>query len=138
MSLQNLFRRAQTQNDFSITVSDKDWESDWIDLISTQTKGALIEFGSKKITIYVRQMASGTIQDIIFHILQRENQNIEEVRIRPARGSAYEYLFLNGELIYHSCEFDIDKTDPLVHKLVFKFDEVNLKSASGAERSVTV
>lgn len=123
-------KQVQTQNDFLVRVSDADWKQEWIELISNQTISAKVNLAYRRVELEVRQLRTGHIQDLIFHILKgtADERLIGEIRVRPAKRQAYEYVFNKGHLIDHNMKFDIYSREPLVHRLVFEFDEVVLHS----------
>jgi len=138
MSFFDNFKSAQCQSDFSIEVSDREWEKKWKSVISKQTTSVKINFVKRQVTLLVRQLKSGIVQDVIFHILSKKerNQMIDGMTIRPAKGakSSYEYLFKDGRLIDHNCQFKYEAKGDLIHTLVFEFTEVTLKSPSSEYR----
>ena len=95
----------------------------------------------KKATLVVRQLRTGHIQDLIFHIMDGSNteaRKIDEVRIRPAKRQAYEYIFSNGKLTDHAASFDYYTAKPLTHTLEFTFKSVRLHSKEDHAISGTV
>ena len=138
MSFLDNFRSAQCQSDFSVEVSDREWESKWTSVISKQTTSVKINFVERKVTLLVRQLKIGIVQDVIFHTLSKEKRNrmIDQMTVRPAKGakSSYEYLFKDGRLVDHNCEFKYVAKGDLIHTLVFEFAEVTLKSPSSEYR----
>lgn len=138
MSFFDNFKSAQCQSDFSVEVSDREWEKKWKSVISKQTTSVKINFVKRQVTLIVRQLKVGIVQDVIFHILSKKERNrmIDGMTIRPAKGakSSYEYLFKDGQLIDHSCQFTYETKGDLIHKLVFEFAEVTLKSPSSEYR----
>lgn len=138
MSFLDNFRSAQCQSDFSIEVSDREWENQWKSVISKQTTAVKINFAKREVTLLVRQLKAGIVQDVIFHILSKKDRNqiIDGMTIRPAKGakSSYEYLFKDGRLVDHECQFEYASKGDLIHTLVFEFQEVTLKSPSSEYR----
>lgn len=122
-------RSAQTTNDFSVHVSDRDWKTQWVELVSAHTERVDVNLIQKTATLHIRQLKEGVIQEAIFHTLSKdpEAQKIDEVRVRPARGEVYEYIFTNGRLVNHHCAFDYKKKEPVVHTLALQFEQVELK-----------
>lgn len=122
------FKQPQTANDFKVIVKDSDWAQEWIDLISNQTTYVELNLVKKQVTIDVRQMRTGWIQDLIFHILQKDTSNIDEIRLTPAKRQSYEYIFTNGTLIDHEVRYNLYSRLALEHRLIFSFDGVSLHS----------
>ena len=122
-------KAAQTANDYKIVVSDSDWSKEWIDLISNQTVGIRINLVQKTVELSVRQLRTGWIQDLIFHILgDGKNQTIGEIRLSPAKRQSYEYVFTVGKLVDHEVDYSLYDRNPLIHYMTFKFDKVSLHS----------
>lgn len=124
----NTLKRAQKANNFKVSVKDSDWSDKWDKLISAQTVAVDVNLVRKQATLHVRQLQAGYIQDLIFHVLQDEHRKIDEVRISPAKGSAYEMVFTNGTLVDHETSFDYYDNGELIHVLVLVFDQVDLHS----------
>jgi len=137
------FRIAQDRTDFSITVTDKDWKEDWANLVSAQTARVDCDFVHRRVTIYLRQLQSGIIQDVIFHVLSNDKRKglIDCVRIRPAKKkgkNAYEYIFKDGRVVGHKVVFSYAKKGSLIHRLVVEFDELELVSPAKDFRPSTI
>lgn len=128
MSWLDNFRMPQKKNDFSITVHDADWDTKWNGIISSQVVSADVSLTEKRLTLKIRQLKSGAIQDVIFHTLNRNTRTIDHVILTPAKGKNYEYHFKNGEVTYHHTSFDYTSTDVIIHKLDLVFKEIELKS----------
>lgn len=128
MSLLDNFRISQRKNDFSITVNDADWDTRWTGIISSQVVSVDVSFTEKSLTLYLRQLKSGIIQNIIFHTLNKDTRKIDQVIITPAKGKKYEYHFRNGEVVYHHVYFDYTSTEVVTHMLQLNFKEIELKS----------
>ena len=128
MSIWNTLRQAQTANDFAVTIADGDWSNEWIDLISSQTTGVDINLVWKRVTLTIRQLKAGYIQDLLFHILKKETATIDMVRITPARRQAWEMVFKKGKMVDHEVKFSYYDKSELVHVIVLEFEEVDLHS----------
>ena len=129
--LKHSLKQPQTTNDFVVTVSDKDWKHEWMEMMSCQITRTEINLVTRQMVLYVRQLTTGHIQDLIFHLLDKDsasNRTIDEVRVRPAKRQAYEYVFTNGKLIDHGVAFDYYDADVVQHKMVLSFDRVRLHS----------
>ena len=134
---------AQCQTDFSITVVDKDWKEDWANLVSAQTARVECNFVDRRVSIFLRQLSAGVIQDVIFHVLSSDKRKgeIDTIRIRPAKKKgpdAYEYIFKDGHVINHQVIFTYAKKGDLVHRLDIEFDEVELVSPAKDFRPSTI
>lgn len=129
--LKHTLKRSQASNDFKVSVSDSDWTQEWMDIISNQVVSTKMNFVDRTVQLNVRQLATGHIQDLIFHILQREYQEIDEIRVRPAKRQAYEYVFTKGKLIDHGVGFSYNETGAVVHRLLFQFTGLSLLSKEG-------
>lgn len=119
------FKQVDRANDFRVVVTDKDWEPEWSDLISTQTVGINFNLVDKIVVLRVNQLNDGTIQQILFNVLNKDTQNIDQIEVKPIRGNAQRYLFVNGTLIDHEVELDHSDQTPVIHVLKFQFKEVN-------------
>lgn len=128
MSFWNTLRRGQTANDFAVTVADRDWSTEWIDLISSQTTGVDVNLVWKRVTLTIRQLKAGYIQDLLFHILDKETATVDMVRITPAQRQSWEMVFKNGRMVDHEVKFSYYNKSELVHVIVLEFDEVVLHS----------
>jgi hypothetical protein len=123
-----LFRKAQAANHFNIAFTDGDWKKEWLDIFSNQVEWIEINLTNQFVSIGVRQLADGYIQDLIMHILKSEFRKIDEARVYPLHNRSYEYVFSNGALINHRVKFDYNDRSPVIHELVFDFEEVKLHS----------
>lgn len=129
----NELKIGQTRNDFSIRFIDCDWKSDWEDIMSAQTTSLKINLLDGILEVSVRQLKTGVIQDIIFHILVSDERLIDGIRIRPAKSKkkGAEYVFNSGILVNHRMDLDYDSKDVILHRLTFMFDSITLHSPSG-------
>jgi hypothetical protein len=139
MSIIDYFASAQKKSDFGITITDSDWDSDWPSFISKQTAKVEVNFVTRKLVFHLRQTAKGVIQDVIFHILEKEHSKIDHICITPGKASGrYEYHFKNGVVVDHHCEFAYEDDSPMIHILTVEFDEVELKTPSADRRTSVV
>jgi len=137
MSVFHHFMQAQSQTDFAVEIFDKDWiEKDWPSIISKQTRKLEINFHERTVTLYLRQLKAGIIQDILFHVLGAGDGKIDKVTITPARGntSSHQYHFVDGRVSDHQCVFSLEETGDLIHKLSITFDRVVLAGPKGDQR----
>lgn len=123
----NALKRPQAANDFKVTIRDQDWKAGWLKLFADQTVSVKVDLVKRRLTMHVRQLATGHIQDLIFHILQKERL-IDEVRVSPAKRQSYEYIFVNGTMVAHEVQFDLYVKDAITHRIVFDFNKVRLHS----------
>lgn len=117
-------RQVQTANDFKVKVTDADWPDKWIKLITAQTTGVDVNLAWKRVTLYVRQLRAGEIQELLFHVLSGTYRKIDEVRITPAKRQSYEMVFTDGYVVDHEVQFDYNDRKELVHTVVIEFNEV--------------
>ncbi len=129
------FKIGQTMNDFSISYFDRDWKSDWKDLFAAQTAGLKINLMSGELIVYVRQLKSGKIQDVVFHMITSNGRTLDQIRVRPAKSKkkGAEYVFNDGKLIDHCMELDYRSKEVIHHRLTFKFDRINLYSPTNEQ-----
>lgn len=133
------FASAQKKSDFTIQIHDADWESDWPSLMSRQTRRVEMNLVAREVTFWVRQTAKGVIQDVLFHILEKEHAKIDHILIQPGKNKGkYEYHFRAGHVIKHQVEFDYGDDDPMEHVVTVKFAEVELKTPATDRRSSVV
>ena len=123
-----LFRKPAAANHFNIEFKDSDWKKEWLDIFSNQVEWVEINLTNQFVTVGVRQLADGHIQDLIMHILKSEYRSIEEARIYPLHNRSYEYVFTKGTLINHNLRYDYKIRTPLVQELIFDFEKVTLHS----------
>jgi protein involved in sex pheromone biosynthesis len=128
MSFFDNFRRAQSKNDFAIEITDEDWDSSWSSIISKQTNKIEIDFIKRTLKFYVRQMKSGVVLDIIFHIMDSDTQEIDLIKLTPAKGNDYEILFRDGVLIDHHTELCYEETGDMIHEITIQFKRMVLFS----------
>ncbi len=130
-----MFKISQTMNDFSIRYFDRDWKRGWEDIFASQTAGLKINLLKGEIIVYVRQLKSGNIQDVVFHMITNHGRKLDQIRVRPAKSkkNGAEYVFNDGELIDHGMELDYRSKDVIHHRLTFKFDRVNLYSPTNEQ-----
>lgn len=139
MSFLDHFKAAQKKNDFSIEIQDADWDSKWASLVSKQTAAVDVNLVKRRIVFYLRQLKSGVIQDVIFHVLNKPTKKIDHILVRPAKTpEAYEYHFKGGEVVDHKCDFDYGNTKDLIHVLTVDFAEVELKTPARDQRTSVV
>ncbi len=139
MSFLDHFASAQKKSDFGITITDADWDSEWPSLVSKQTASVDVNFVTRTLVFHLRQTAKGIIQDVIFHILEKEHSKIDHICITPGKQKGrYEYHFKNGVVIDHQCEFDYNDDGPMIHILTVKFSEVELKTPAADRRTSVV
>ena len=125
----NWLKRAQSKNHFRVSFRDKDWKDEWLKIFTSQVTKVEMNLVEQILTVHVRQLKAGHIQDLIFHILKDQYKKIDEARVAPIHGGKYEYVFRVGKLVAHAVDFDYDDfRNPVVHKLVFDFDMVQLHS----------
>lgn len=131
----NELKIGQTKNDFSIRFIDCDWKSDWEDVMSSQTTNLKINLLDGIVEVNVRQLKSGAVQDIIFHILTDDEKRIDGIRLRPAKSKkkGAEYVFNDGVLVNHRMDLDYGSKDVILHRLTFMFDSVTLHSPTGGD-----
>lgn len=121
-------RPIQRQNEFVVKVTDPDWRDEWIEFISAQTRRVEFSLTSRTIVLYVNQLARGLTQEVIMHLLSKEERNrrIDSVTLSPSKGAEFRYAFKDGKLIDHGCCYDYDSSNAVVHKLTVEFKEVVL------------
>ena len=129
------FRIAQPRNDFSVTIADKDWKDEWMRLFAAQTTNMHINLVKCELVLGVRQLRSGIIQNVIFHLLTKDGKTVDNIRIRPAKSKEHgaEYVFVNGKLTDHESELSYDSKTVILHELTFEFEYVNLYSPGASE-----
>lgn len=143
MGLFDSLKVAQDRTDFSITIVDKDWNEKWASLVSAQTVKVECNFVKRQVSVHLRQLKVGVIQDVIFHVLSSDKRQglIDVVRIRPAKKSgsnSYEYIFKDGKVIDHEVVFSYREKGDLIHRLDIEFEEVELVSPAKDFRPTTV
>ena len=128
----DVFKRGQPRNDFDVHLSDEYWTSEWEDIFASQVVKVEMNLIKNEVTVYVRQLRAGVIQDIIFNLLTRDKA-LGKFHIKPVKSKkkGAEYSFVNGRLVDHHCEYDYMSKDIITHKLVMRFEHVNLKSPTG-------
>lgn len=133
------FAFAQQKSDFVITINDADWESDWPSLLSRQTLRAELNFLKRTLILHVRQTSKGIVQDVIFHVLNKEHKTIDHICITPGKAKdKYEYHFRDGEIIDHYCDFSYEDDSPLIHILTIQFNVVELKTPASERRTSVI
>ena len=120
----NTLTRTYNANDFTVVFTDKDWEPGWDKKLSAQIAAATFNLVSKTLTIKVRQTKDDIVQDLLFHLLTPETQEIDSVELKPMSGDAHAWMFLKGKLVDHSCSFAYGDSDPAHHTLVLQFEEI--------------
>lgn len=139
MSWFDNFATAQKKSDFSITIHDSDWDSDWGGLVSAQTLKVKVEFVDRRLTFWLRQTKKGVVQDVIFHVLEKEHSKIDHILIQPGKQKGkYEYHFKDGIVTHHECEFSYDDDSPMLHVVTVEFNEVELKTPAADRRKSVV
>lgn len=139
MSLSDYFASAQKKSDFTVTITDADWDSDWPSLVSKQTARVEVDFVSRQLVFHLRQTAKGVIQDVIFHILEKEHSKIDHICITPGKQKGrYEYHFKAGTVVDHYCEFAYEDDGPMIHVLTVDFAELELKTPASDRRTSVV
>jgi hypothetical protein len=139
MSFLDHFASAQKKSDFGITITDADWDSEWPSLVSKQTASVEVNFVTRTLVFHLRQTARGIIQDVIFHILEKEHSKIDHICITPGKQKGrYEYHFKSGIVVDHQCEFDYNDDGPMIHILTVEFAEVELKTPAADRRTSVV
>lgn len=130
-----MFKIGQTKNDFSIKFIDCDWKSEWEELMASQTTGLKINLLDGIVEVSIRQLKSGEVQDVIFHILTSDEKRIDGIRLRPAKSKkkGAEYVFNTGILVNHRMDLDYDSKDIILHHLTFMFDSITLYSPTGSD-----
>jgi len=133
------FASAQKKSDFTVAISDSDWDSDWPSLVSRQTARVEVNFVNRTLVFHLRQAAKGVIQDVIFHILNKDYKKIDHICITPGKDkNKYEYHFKDGEVVSHYCDFAYEDDSPAVHVLTVKFREVELKTPAADRRTSVI
>lgn len=129
------FKIGQTRNDFSIKFSDRNWKTEWEEVMSSQTTGLKINLLDGIVEVSVRQLKSGMVQDVIFHMLTQNGKVTDLIRIRPAKSkkTGAEYAFADGELINHRMDLDYGSKDVIIHQLTFLFNTVTLHSPTNGQ-----
>lgn len=139
MSFLDNFAQGQSRSDFGVTIHDADWDSEWPSLVSKQTKSVTVNFVNRTLVFVLRQTAKGVIQDVIFHILEKETKKVDHICITPGKQKGkYEYHFKDGEVVSHECVFSYEDDSDMVHVLTLKFAEVELKTPAGDRRTSVV
>ncbi len=139
MSIFDNFASAQKKSDFAITITDADWDSDWPSLVSKQTAKVEVDFVSRQLVFHLRQTVKGVIQDVIFHILEKEHSKIDHICITPGKNKGkYEYHFKRGVVVDHYCEFAYEDDGPMIHILTVDFAELELKTPASDRRTSVV
>ena len=139
MSFFDNFASGQKKSDFGITITDADWDSDWPSLMSKQTRRVEIALVERKLTFWVRQTAKGVIQDVLFHILEKEHAKIDHICITPGKNKGkYEYHFKNGVVVSHKLDFDYGDDSDMEHVVTVQFAEVELKTPASDRRTSVV
>lgn len=130
------FHRGSRRDSFSVHISDKDWKSSWLKLVSNQTKSVELDLVNHRVQLEVRQLRSGEVQKLIFHILNKEYSNIDEIRVKPILTGKYEYVLGNCSLQAHHTRFDILDTSEITHILTFSISDVSMIDAEGEVSSI--
>jgi len=139
MSFLDHFSTAQKKSDFGITITDSDWDSDWPSLVSKQTARVEVNFVTRTLVFHLRQTAKGVVQDVIFHVLEKEHSKIDHICITPGKATGrYEYHFKNGVVTGHHCEFCYKDDGPMIHVLTVEFQEVELKTPASDRRTSVI
>lgn len=139
MSIFDNFASAQKKSDFAITITDADWDSDWPSLVSKQTAKVEVNFVTRQLVFHLRQTTKGVIQDVIFHILEKDHKKIDHICITPGRQKGkYEYHFKSGVVVDHYCDFNYNDDGPMLHILTVQFAEVELKTPAADRRTSVV
>ena len=128
----DLFKQGQPRNDFDVQLTDEHWCAEWQDLFAAQVVRLEMNLVECEVTVFVRQLRAGVIQDIIFNMLTRD-EPLGVLHLKPvsSKKKGAEYSFVNGILVEHKAVFDYLSKDVIVHKLVLRFGHVNLKSPTG-------
>lgn len=129
------FKMSQARNDFSLTVSDRDWKEEWITIFSAQTSKVRVNLIKCELVMGVRQLRSGIIQDALFHLLTKDGKTIDSIRIKPSKSKdkGAEYVFVDGTMTNHEYDLDYDSKESILHEVTFKFKRVNLYSSGASE-----
>jgi hypothetical protein len=139
MSLFDYFASAQKKSDFAVTITDSDWEANWPSLVSKQTAKVKINLVARTVVFHLRQLKKGVIQDVLFHVLEKEHSKIDHICITPGTEKGrYEYHFKNGIIIDHLCEFAYEDDTDMIHVITVQFEEVELKTPASATRTSVV
>ena len=139
MSFWDNFASGQKKSDFGITITDSDWDQEWPSLMSKQTRRVEVALVERQLTFWVRQTAKGVIQDVLFHILEKEHAKIDHICITPGKQKGkYEYHFKNGTVIAHKLDFDYTDDGDMEHVVTVQFDEVELKTPAADRRTSVV
>ncbi len=139
MSILDYFANSQKKSDFTISITDADWDADWPSLVSKQTAKVEINFVTRQLIFHLRQTAKGVIQDVIFHVLEKETSKIDHICITPGKQKGrYEYHFKDGIVVSHYCDLAYSDDGPIIHVLTVQFAEVELKTPAADRRTSVV
>lgn len=132
LKVSKLFKQGQSRCDFEVQVSDKNWSSDWEVTLASQVVRVKINLVKNEVTLWVRQLRAGVIQDIIFDLLTREDK-MDKLNLKPVKSKkgGAEYAFIDGKMVNHETEFDYLSDKSILHEITLTFDVVKLKSPTG-------
>ncbi len=131
-----MFERTQRKDDFQVTVQHRGFSDEWNKILSKRIGRVDMDLVNRTLMIKVHQLKKGIVQDILFSILENGGY-LDQVSIRPAKGAqkGYEYLFVNGQITGHRCEYNYGKKEDLNHAITIKFEQVTLKSPTLDKRT---
>lgn len=130
--MSKLFKPGQARNDFDVSLTDKNWSSDWEETFAAQVVKLEINLVRNEVVVWVRQLRAGVIQDMIFNLLTRETP-FDKLHLKPVKSKkgGAEYAFVNGRMVDHQAEFSYLSQEVIQHKLTLQFENVKLKSPTG-------
>lgn len=131
-----MFERTQQKDDFQVTVQHRGFADEWNKILSKRIGRVDMDFVNRTLVIKVHQLKKGIIQDILFTLLA-DGGYLDQVSLRPAKAAqkGYEYLFVNGRITGHRCEYNYGKNEDLNHAITIEFEEVTLKSPTLEKRT---
>lgn len=131
-----MFERTQQKDDFQVAVQHRGFSDEWNKILSKRIGRVDMDLVERTLMVKVHQLKKGIVQDILFSILENGG-HLDQVSIRPAKAAqkGYEYLFVNGTVTGHRCEYNYGKKEDLNHALTIKFEEVTLKSPTLDKRT---
>lgn len=121
-------KTIQAKNEFSVQVSDPDWPDKWVKHISAHTRRVEFDLLTRVVTLHVNQLRSGLVEEIVMRLTTGtdEERRVTALRVIPSNTGAFEYVFTDGKIIGHSCDYDVNSKDPVVHRITVEFDKVRL------------
>lgn len=121
-------KTIQAKNEFSVQVSDPDWPDKWVKHISAHTRRVEFDLLTRVVTLHVNQLRSGLVEEIVMRLTTGtdEERRVTALRVIPSKTGAFEYVFTDGTIIDHYCDYDVVSKDPVVHRITVGFDKVRL------------